>query len=177
VNSENVNRLQAKRLISLLPGVHQRMLSRLLGVSLSTTQYHLHNLEKDGEIVFWQEGEYKRAYPRSVEDERSKRIYALLQQGAARKIVSALLKTARGGSPSLTNNEISKITRLSQSTVSEYLSELRDLQLTTRIVTKEGRAAFEIAEADKDWLSSILSSFARNFLSRTTDNYISLWDF
>jgi predicted transcriptional regulator len=153
------------------------MLSRLLGVSLSTTRYHVFNLEKDGEIVFWKEGEYLRAYPRSVDDERSKRVYALLQQKAARKILHVLLRANRGGNQGWSNGEISRITRLSQATVSEYLTEFRDLQLARKNTTKEGRMVSEIADADKGRISSILNSLESNFVSRATNSYISLWDF
>ena len=152
------------------------MLSRLLGVSLSSTRYHVFNLEKDGEIVFWKEGEYLRVYPPSVDDERSMRIYALLQQKAARKILRVLLKANRGNQ-GWTNNEISRITGLSQSTVSEYLSEFRELSLARKNITKEGRTVSEIAGVDKVRISSILSTFESNLVSGITDNYIALWDF
>jgi len=153
------------------------LLSRLLGVSLSSTRYHVFNLEKDGEIVFWKEGEYLRAYPPSVDDERSMRIYALLQQKAARKILRVLLKANRGGNQGWTNNEISRITRLSQSTVSEYLSEFRELSLARKNITKEGRMVSEIAGVDRVRISSILGTFESNLVSGITDNYIALWDF
>jgi len=152
------------------------LLSRLLGVSLSSTRYHVFNLEKDGEIVFWKEGEYLRVYPPSVDDERSMRIYALLQQKAARKILRVLLKANRGNQ-GWTNNEISRITQLSQSTVSEYLSEFRELSLARKNITKEGRTVSEIAGVDKVRISSILSTFESNLVSGITDNYIALWDF
>ena len=104
------------------------------------------------------------------------RIYALLQQKAARKILRVLLKANRGNQ-GWTNNEISRITQLSQSTVSEYLSEFRELSLARKNITKEGRTVSEIAGVDKVRISSILSTFESNLVSGITDNYIALWDF
>ena len=153
------------------------MLSRLLGVSLTTTHYHVSNLERDGEIVCWKDGEYVRAYPPWVGDERSMRIYAILQQKTARKILLALLRESNRSRGRMTNGGISRITSLSQSTVSEYLSLFRDLQVVKKVTTKGGSIVFEIADADRERLSSILGSLERNFLSKATDNYVSLWDF
>jgi DNA-binding transcriptional ArsR family regulator len=153
------------------------MLSRLLGVSLSTTHYHVFNLERDGEIVCRKEGEYVRAYPSWVRDERSRRTYAILQQKAARRILRALLRENDGSEGRMTNGGISRITSLSQSTVSEYLTMFRDLQMVKKVATKEGNMVFEIADSDRERLSSILSSRESTFLSKATDNYVSLWDF
>lgn len=56
MRSENPNRLRAKELVSLLPGIHLRRLSRLLGLGQSSTRYHLGRLEKDGRVTCLREG-------------------------------------------------------------------------------------------------------------------------
>ena len=177
MNSGNANRQNVKHLISLFPGVHLRMLSRYLGVSLSTARYHLVNLEKNGEIFCRKEGEYLRAYPLWAADERSRGIYAVLQQKSVRRILRVILREEHEGELAMSNGKISSFAHLSQSTVSEYLALLRELQLVKRVVTREGRTVFEISEEDRKRLSTILASYDGNFLSRTTDNYLSLWEF
>jgi DNA-binding transcriptional ArsR family regulator len=177
VNSDNVNRQNVKRLISLFPGVHLRMLSRYLGASLSTTRYHLGNLEKDGEVLCRKEGEYLRAYPLWAGDERSRRIYAIIQQKGVRKLLGAMLREPQSEEPRLSNSRISAIAQLSQSTVSEYLAMLRDLQLVRKLINRDGHITFEIPEGDRQRLSTILALYDGSFLSKATDSYVSLWEF
>jgi len=177
VDSDNFNRQQTKRLISLFPGVHLRMLSRYLGVSLSTARYHLAGLQRDGEVYCRKEGGHLRAYPLWATDERSRRIYAVLQQEAVRNILRIMLRGEHKEEPPKTNSWISSESRLSQSTVSEYLGVLQDLQVVRRRTNKEGRAIFEIVDEDESLLSTILATYDGSFASRATDNYVSLWEF
>ena len=177
MNFDNTNRQNAKRLISLFPGVHLRMLSRYLGVSLNTARYHLVNLERNGEIFCRKEGEYLRAYPLWAADERSRMIYVVLQQKSVRKILYVILSEEHEGVHYLSNGMISSFAHLSQSTVSEYLTVLRDLQLVKRVISREGHSVFEISEEDRRRLSAILALYDGNLLSRATDNYLSLWEF
>ncbi len=153
------------------------MLSRYLGVSLSTARYHLAGLQRDGEVYCRKEGGHLRAYPLWATDERSRMIYAVLQQKAVRRILRIMLRGEHGEEPMKTNSWISGEARLSQSTVSEYLGALQDLQVVRRMTNKEGRAAFEIADEDKSLLSTVLASYEGNFASRATDNYVDLWEF
>ena len=177
MDSDNINRQQAKRVISLFPGVHLRMLSRYLGVSLSTARYHLAGLQRDGEIYCRKEGGYLRAYPLWATNERSRRIYAVLQQKAVRRILRIMLRGEHGEEPTKTNSWISSEARLSQSTVSEYLGVLQDLQVVRRMTNKEGRVLFDIVVEDKSLLTTVLAFYDGNFVSRATDSYVSLWEF
>jgi predicted transcriptional regulator len=177
VDSDNVNRKHAKQLISLFPGVHLRKLSRYLGVSLSTARYHLVGLQRDGEIFCRKEGEYLRAYPLWADDERSRRVYAVLHQKTVRKILHIMLTEHDVKEPPQTNSWISNTARLSQSTVSEYLGVLRDLQLVRKIGAKDGHPTFEIVSEERGLLSTILALYDKNFISEATDNYINLWEF
>jgi DNA-binding transcriptional ArsR family regulator len=153
------------------------MLSRYLGASLSTTRYHLGNLEKDGEVLCRKEGEYLRAYPLWAGDERSRRIYAIIQQKGVRKLLGAMLREPQSEEPRLSNSRISAIAQLSQSTVSEYLAMLRDLQLVRKLISRDGHITFEIPEGDRQRLSTILALYDGSFLSKATDSYVSLWEF
>jgi len=152
------------------------MLSRLAGLSLNTTHYHIRNLEKDGEIHCRREGEYLRAYPPWVQDERVRKVYALLQQKAARKILHTLNKQGRTVGVPLTNGVISEETGLSKSTVSEYLTSFRDLQIARRTTSSEGQVSFELDGPYIDDALSILESLDRNMLAKATDSYLDLWE-
>jgi predicted transcriptional regulator len=175
MNSENINRLQIRRMVALFPGAHLRMLSRLVGVSQSTTLYHVNNLARDGEISCWKEGGYLRAYPPWVEDERTRRIYAVLQQKSAREILRILCGGSKKADVFRTNGSIAESTGLSRSTVSEYMSTFRDLQVAKRVATEDG-LAFRIEEGEKERLVLILQYLDRNFIERATDSYLELWE-
>src|ERR1700685_952973 len=81
---QNPNRERVKKIVSLSPGIHLRMLQKLLGASFSTTRYHVEGLRRDGEIVCSKEGRYQRLYPAGTTD-GSKATYAVLQGKTARK--------------------------------------------------------------------------------------------
>ena len=88
-----------------------------------------------------------------------------------------MLRREHGEEPTKTNSWISSETSLSQSTVSEYLGVLQDLQVVRRRTNKKGRVVFELADENKSLLSAVLTSYDGNFASRATDNYVSLWEF
>jgi len=163
-------------MVALSPGVHLRMLSRLAGISLNATHYHICNLEKDGEIVCWKEGGYLRAFPPWVADDRDRRIYALLHKKAARKILHALNGAGSGTAASVTNGAISDSTGLSRSSVSEYLALFRSLQIARRSTGLEGRFVFELDDSNKAHVFKILRTLERNLMTKMTDNYMDLWE-
>jgi len=144
---------------------------------LSTARYHLTGLQRNGEIYCRREGGHLRAYPLWATDERSRRIYAVLQHKAVRNILRTMLSREDGDEPMKTNSWISGKACLSQSTVSEYLTMLQILQVVRRKSNKEGRAVFEIEDGDRGLLSIVLASYDGSLASRATDNYVSLWEF
>jgi predicted transcriptional regulator len=176
MNPDNLGRMRAKELISLLPGVHLRKLSRLLGVSLNTAHYHVSNLEKDQEIFCSKEGEFLRAYPISIEREKEVRLYAVLQRRTARTILKKLIET-NGEGRGMTNGQLSAMTRLSQSTVSEHVSLLRRLGVVRKVPLDGGRWGLVVDPGDLQRVSSIVYSMEKNFLTVTTERYLELWDF
>jgi predicted transcriptional regulator len=153
------------------------MLSRYLGASLSTTRYHLVNLEKDGEIFCRKEGEYLRSYPLWARDERSRAVCAAVQQKAVRRVLRVMFGQRNGEQVIASNSWISGAAHLSQSTVSECIALLRSLHLVKRVITREGHVVFKISEGDRELLSKILASYDGNFISRATDSYLNLWEF
>lgn len=169
LNPGNQNRARAKHAITLSPGIHLRMLQRILGVSFSTARYHVRNLERDGEISRSQVGRYHRLYPCGTTDEM-KRTYAVLQEGSARRVLKALADSAGG----LTNGEIAKNTELSAATVGECLNLLVGVELAERRFASDGRQVYGALGVER--LLPLLSTFERNLLDLASDRFIDLWD-
>jgi predicted transcriptional regulator len=167
LNLQNQTRLRAKAFVSFLPGVHLRELQRLLGVSFSTTRYHVRNLQRDGEIVCAKHGRYSCLFLAGVERSEMP-IFADFQRPSTR----AVLKVLTRGGASLLNLEAS--TGLSRSAVSEQLGELVLDGLVLKEDTERG-IVFRVKEVER--VSRLLSLFERHRLALVTDRFIDLWDF
>jgi len=142
---------------------------------LNTAHYHILRLERDGEVTCWRDGGHLRVYPPWVKEVRTRKVYALLQQGAARKILRTMSRDAKPGRP-LTNRLISDATGLSKSTVSEYLSLFLELQIAKRATPPDGGTTFELEEADRDRLLLIQRSMDKSLIQKATDSYLDLWE-
>jgi len=142
----------------------------LLGASFSTTRYHVDNLERDGEILRSKDGRYDRLYPIGT-SESMKAVYAVLQSKTARKVLQALVDS---GPRELTNGDLSELTHIPRSTVSESVGQLSSISLVKRSLTADGRILYKV-QGSKE-ITSILASFQRNMLSLAADRFIDLWD-
>jgi predicted transcriptional regulator len=169
MNPNNFNRVRAKEIVSLSPGIHLRMLQRLLGTSFSTTRYHVHNLEKDGEIVCAKVGGHNRLFPVGMTDDM-KAVCACLQSGTARKVLRGLVD----GPQCLTQLDLSQKVNLSRSTTNECISLLNDVHLVDRYFAPDGRVVYGIKDREK--AVQLLAMFSRNALNVASDNLIDLWD-
>ena len=176
MSSDSANRFRVSELISLLPGIHLRRLSKILGVQLSTIRYHVGRLEREGKVLCSRDGEYLRAYPVSVGEERESRTFALLQHRNAREVLKVLLESSVAGR-GVTNNELAALAGLSGSTASKYIGEFRGLGLVRKVPAMEGHGVLEVNMEDRGRLSAMLSSYEKNYLSIITDRYVDLWDF
>lgn len=164
-------RAQAKLIVSLSPGIHIRKLQKFLGASFSTTRHHVESLERDGEIVRTKDGRYDRLYPSGTE-EGMKPVYAVLQSKTSRKILQAL---ADSTPREITNGDLSELTRMPRSTISECISHMSDLSLVRRSFTVDGRILYEVQ--DRDEVIRLLAAFRTNLLNLATDSFIDLWEF
>jgi predicted transcriptional regulator len=164
-----MNRLRAKELVSLLPGVHLRELQRLMNASFNTTRYHVYNLERDGEIVRAEEGGYSRLYPAGLEG-RSRSLFSVLHSKGTRQVLRALL-----GGEQMGNADISGATEMPRSTVSEHLELLCRSGLIKRTVTLGGGAVYSVE--DRSGVGEALAVFERNLLTVAADSFIDLWEF
>jgi predicted transcriptional regulator len=168
MSAENLNRLRAKELVSLLPGVHLRQLQRLLNASFNTTRYHVYNLERDGEVLCSKEGGYSRLFPAGF-DGGARGLYSVLHNKSTRHVLRTLVGGGR-----LTNGEISAATGLPKSTVSEHTEMLCQTGLVAKLVTLDG-VVYEIQE--KARVGEALAVFERNLMTVAADSFVDLWDF
>jgi len=163
----NSNKMRAKTLVELFPGIHLRKLQRLLGTSFSTTRYHVDHLLREGEIVSERERGYTRLYPSGFE-QGDRRIYAGLQNKSARSILHALISSRLLGKA-----ELAEATQLSRSTIATQLEVLELLNLVEELESHGGQPAYRIIDGGR--VALILSALEKNPLSVATDNFIDLW--
>jgi predicted transcriptional regulator len=168
VSISNVNRLRTKRIVSLFPGIHLRKLQRVMNTSFNTTRYHVHNLERAGEIVCSTEGGHTRLYPIGL-DAKMREMRAAVLNRTSRKILSALLESGPLG-----NGELSDLTNLAKSTVSEHTESLRKANIVRRNVSVDGSVTYEVQ--GREDVEEVMAAFQESLLSGTADRFIDLWD-
>jgi len=169
LNHQNVIRLRAKEIVSHSPGIHLRMLQRLLGVSFTTVRFHVDHLEKNGEIVRSREYGYSRLFPTGMTDDM-KAVCACLQNGTSRKVLQALVD----GPQYLMQTDLSEALRLSKSTTSECIVSLTRVDLVERRFAPDGRVVYDVK--DRQRAAQFLAVFSRNPLDVASDDLIDLWD-
>jgi len=167
----NVNRFRIKRLVSLLPGVHLRELQRLLGISFNSTRYHVGVLSRKGEITCQENRNRVRLYPQGADEGEGGSLHAFVRDNTSRRILEALAKLSRS-----TNKELSELTGLARSTVSEHLHTLLIAQIVKKSHSQQrGRMIFELQ--DPLGVMQALMSNERIMLKIATDRFVELWDF
>jgi predicted transcriptional regulator len=160
-------RTKIKLLVSLQPGLHLRELQRQIGLSFSSTRYHVDKLAKEGEIDRVEDKGYSRLYPAGV-DQRDKILLSLVRRETDYKIFSSFLKEN-----SLTQQRLTELTKLAKSTVSEHLATLLELGVV-RTRDGEERRIFELTDPAR--INKILNRYP-HLLSKATHRFIDLWDF
>lgn len=176
MRSDNLNRVRVAEAVVLLPGIHLRRLSKLLGLQLSTTTYHVDRLQRDGKLLCSRDGVFLRSYPPSMTGELERRTYALLHHKAAREILKLLVNDSEMGIGAA-NGELSSSLGLSESTVSKYVRAMRELGLVSKLPAKDGRWALEVGAVDRTKLTEMVSRLERNYLNVMSDSYLDLWGF
>ena len=160
-------RARIKLLVSLQPGLHLRELQRQIGLSFSSTRYHVDKLIKDGEIDRFEDKGYSRVYPAGT-DSKDRILLSLVRRKTDRRILSCFLTDN-----SLTQHRLTEVTGLSKSTVSEHLANLVELGVLKTSVSGE-RRIFELAQPAK------INGFMRRhpvLLEKAATRFIDLWDF
>jgi|SRR5467141_465131 len=160
-------RARIKLLVSLQPGLHLRELQRQIGLSFSSTRYHVDKLTREGEIDRVEDKGYSRIYPAGT-DSRDRILLSLVRRKTDRKILSSFL-----AENSLSQHRLSDITGLSKSTISEHLGTLLERGVVRTILDGE-RRLFELTDPGK-----IEGLIRRHpvLLEKATGRFIDLWDF
>jgi predicted transcriptional regulator len=141
--SSHSSRVRVLRLISLIPGIHLRELWRLLGLSFSSTRYHVDKLCTAGKIVREGEKGYVRLFPSGLK-QVDKTTFSFLRTKRFRDILTALAEE-----PHLTNKEICSRTKLAKSTVSKCIHELMEAGLVrNQPSVTEGTITYQICDPE-----------------------------
>lgn len=160
---------RAKRLISLLPGIHLRELHRLLGISFNATRYNVEKLGGRGEIVIQRQKGFTRLYPPGI-TESEKSAYPFLRRNSSRSILAALLSERSG----LTHKELRERTKLSKSTISENLQRLLEGGIVRMTMSDGLKTLYLLPEGQNlDFMIGVRGSLGDS----ATKRFIDLWDF
>lgn len=160
-------RARIKLLVLLQPGLHLRELQRQIGLSFSSTRYHVDKLAKEGEIDRVEDQGYSRLFPAGTESD-DRLLLSFVRRKTDHKIISCLLRENGVSQQSLTN-----LTGLSKSTVSEHLATLLSLGVVRTRGSEEVRI-FELT--DPASVNRIMNGHPP-LLKKATGRFIDLWDF
>jgi predicted transcriptional regulator len=164
---EAKGRVRIKLLVSQQPGLHLRELQRQIGLSFSSTRYHVDKLVKDREIDLVEDNRYSRIYPAGL-DHNDRVLLSLVRRQTDQKILSCFLKEN-----SLSQQRLTDLTRLAKSTISEHLATLIELGvLKTQL--SERRRTFELT--DQAEIDRMLNRYPK-LLEKATRRFIDLWEF
>jgi predicted transcriptional regulator len=163
------NRAKVRLLVSILPGVHLRELQRLLGVSFNSTRYHVDKLTKTGEIIRVEDGGYSRLYPVGI-SEPERALFPIVRGETDRKVLVAL-----ASNESLSNKQLSDLTNLAKSTISEHLAELVRLGVVRTRQIRESGISYELEKPEQ--IRSLLRNQNLSLLRKASDRFIDLWAF
>lgn len=170
MDANNPNRRMVKELVSVSPGIHLRRLQKLLGLSFTTTRYHVNNLVRDGEVTLAAVGGYTRLFPAGTPDEM-KVAYASLQNKNARAVLEAILESPRR---EVTQAEVARSLGVARSTVTERVSHLSDAHLVKRSLTGDGRVVFGVVDGEQ--ASALLKALGRRTVVPMSTRRVELRD-
>ncbi|MHA1287460.1 MAG: winged helix-turn-helix transcriptional regulator, partial [Candidatus Thorarchaeota archaeon] len=106
--------------VSANPGIHLRELHRTIGCAMGALQYHLKNLEIDGEVVSLRAGNVRHIFPPEYStEERVLLLTALARNPTIGSILTECMKNGQ-----TTQAEISRDLEVDKSLISYYTSSL-----------------------------------------------------
>lgn len=165
---ESVNDTQYM-LLSLVeknPGIRYRELLRMTGLANGVLTYHLHVLEKANKVRVERQSRITRYYSLNISDKESS-ILGFIRQGTNRHIVTFVLENDL-----CTFNEIVQHTRKSPSTVSHYLTRLKEAGI---ISIRHGEYhLYRIVE--REAVLDILAKYKGSFVDKVVDNYTEMME-
>lgn len=142
--------------LSTTPGAHFSKLRDDLELATGEAQHHLRQLESNGAIETYRDGDYKRLYPANRFSTFEKRALGYLRRATPRGMLVELLRN-----PHASGADLARDLDVSRSTVSRYAAELEEAGLLSR----EGGYTIENAEA----LLLLVVRYADSLGARATD--------
>ncbi|MGD0994522.1 MAG: winged helix-turn-helix transcriptional regulator [Candidatus Bathyarchaeia archaeon] len=163
---ENERRSNIYATIKKNPGLHVRQLQRILGIPLSSLQYHLNYMARRHVILEEKSEHYTRYYSKPLEAE-DKKVLSVLRQKRLREIVMIILVSKKAK-----YHFIVQTLKLPSSTVSFYLKHLLDNHVIER--TKIGYENIYTL-TDEDRIEKVLIAYQSSFLDKLVDKWASTW--
>jgi predicted transcriptional regulator len=154
-------------LISECPGIHFRDAQRRTESSTGNLTYHLDSLVKAGLLTTVRDGKYLRYYAFTEKSTEEKRILELARRKTDRHILLLLLENETN-----TNEELSKILRLSPSTISWHIKKL--IETNILCVKTEGRKVFYSVNSP-ELVSGILVKYKESYMDKLVDRFVEMW--
>jgi predicted transcriptional regulator len=169
LSTTEANREKIRAAVSLIPGLHLRLLQRVIGLSFNSTRYHVGALSKNGEIIRDDKAGYSRLYPVGTTDSE-KAIYSAMRNKTDRLVLTTLLKEVK-----VSRRQLGERTGLAKSTMSEHISKLVRAGIVIELALDTNR--LELVLTDPLAIKKIVDSQNQTFLREATDRFIDLWEF
>ncbi len=139
IGTVSIDRNKDKRILKLRdriadevsgnPGIHLRELHRTLGCAMGALQYHLKNLENDGQVVSLRAGNVRHIFPPDYSsEERVLLLTALARNPTVGSILNECMKNGQ-----TTQAEISRELDVDKSLISYYTSSLLKAEILRSI--------------------------------------------
>ena len=154
-------------LIKSRPGLHKREIARIIGMSLSTIDYHLHYMEKKELVESRSDGKYKRYFVKEKGKKENKRLFAMLRQEVPRRILIFLLSH-----PNAIHKEICEHIGKAPSTISFHMKKLIKEGIVEEIPHGKEKA---YVVKNKDEVIDLLITYKESFVDKAVDRFLDAW--
>ena len=149
------------------PGVHLRLIGKVLGMSTGMLSYHLNYMEQRGLLKSEEEGHRKRYFSGSAFAEAQRRIIAILRQDVPGKIVVEILAHRER-----TFADLQAAVGVSKSTLSYHLKKMLQREILLR-EKRDRESRFRLKEPDE--VARILLANQERFRDYTMNLPLHKW--
>jgi predicted transcriptional regulator len=163
---ENENRRRIYSLIEENEGIHLRELQRLLGMPLTTLEYHLSYMSRKKIIYGEKESQFRRYYTKPL-DREDKKLLSALRQKKIREIVLVVM-----ASKGAKYQYIADYLKLPFSTLSFYLKYLVEKGILDR-----EKISYETVYkvVDEDRVAKVLIAYRSSLFDKLIDKALGTW--
>lgn len=141
------------------PGAHLREIGRALELGMGDLQYNLYILEKQGIITSVRRGLYKFVFPTGMFGEKQSAILVALSIETQREILVHIINN-----PTLSQNQIARLTGLTPATISWHMKRLRELGVIER--SRSGKTVSYNVVGNKEEIERFVRNYHPGFLER-----------